>query len=68
MKGQTFDINSAIQMGNAIIGLIPRLIALAYFLCLVFLCFRVLRAALSKKDIPTMELAAIAVAFGVAVR
>ncbi len=68
MKGQTFDFNSLIAIGNAIVGLVPRLMALAYFLLLVILTFRVLKALLGRTQMGLMEIAAVAIAFGVAVK
>ena len=68
MKGQQFDLNSLIAIGNQVFGLFPKLFALAYFIALVFLVFRVLKSARSAQGISTVELAAIAVAFGIAAR
>lgn len=70
MKSQTVDLNSIIAIGNQVVGLVPRLMALAYFALLVILTFRVLKALLSKSgpQMGLMEIAAVAIAFGVAVR
>lgn len=68
MKGQQVDLNSIISIGNQIIGLVPKLMALAYFACLMFLLWRVIKAALSRTAIPTMELIGMAIAFGLAIK
>ena len=68
MKGQTFDLSALIAMGNQVVALIPRLMALAYFLCLAVLAVRMVRAVIARQLPPTIELAAIAIAFGVATR
>jgi hypothetical protein len=68
MKGQQVDLNSFIAIGNQIFGLFPRLMAIAYFVALVFLVARVLKSWRAPGGISTIELAAIAVAFGVAMR
>lgn len=68
MKGQQFDLNALIAIGNQIFGLFPRLVALAYFIALLFLAMRVLRSWRSPSGVSTVELAAIAIAFGIAMR
>lgn len=68
LKAQTFDLSALISIGNQVIGLVPRLMALAYFVLLVVLTVRVLRTFIARGAIPTMEIAAIAIAFGLAIR
>lgn len=68
MKAQQFDLSAIISIGNQIFGLFPKLIGLAYFAALVFLALRVLRSWRSSGGVSTVELAAIAVAFGIAMR
>lgn len=68
MKGQQVDLNSFISIGNQVFALFPKLMAVAYFAALVFLVIRVLKSWRTPAGISTIELAAIAVAFGVAMR
>lgn len=68
MKGQNFDLNSVIQIINQIAAVFPRLMGLVYFICLVVLVLRVISMRKSQQAISIMDLAAICIAFGVAVR
>jgi len=68
MKAQQFDLSALISIGNQVFALFPRLMALAYFAALVFLAIRVLKSWKGAGGISTIELAAIAVAFGIAMR
>jgi hypothetical protein len=73
MKGQAaaaqFNLQSIIDIGNQLIGIVPKLIGIVYFIALIILLVRMIRAARAGgQGMSTIDLAAVCIAFGLGMR
>ena len=62
---KSFNINDAISLGNSVIGIFPKIIALAWFAAIVVLAVRLIK---SRGNLSTLELAAVVAALGLGMK